>query len=108
MSRGLLALIVGAVILSLGGCGLAIGLVVDRGIHEAKKESNRHAITLEEFEAARPGTPRGVIEGRLGDPLSTDERRGLDCIYYTHHDSLFNRYELCFSPITDRLVTKRD
>ena len=92
----------------LGGCGTLIGVAVNRGIHEARKESNRYAITDREFRSV--GYERqAAVEQRLGIPARRDHDNGWDCIYYNREGHPFSsRYQLCFSPRTGLTVYRGD
>jgi hypothetical protein len=107
MSRGLLAAIIGASLLALGGCGALAVVGINRGVDEAKKEANRHALTPEEFDSVRPGETRVSVERRLRRAESVRQRGAFECLYYFKRDHILRtRYKLCFSPASGRLAYK--
>ena len=94
---------IGALLLTVGGCG-ACAVV---GLKIGEEELEKHSITRSEYARAKLGTPQSTIESRFGDPVSRERVDGRPCIYYDEQDvSLFEGqfFEFCFED--RRLVTK--
>ena len=100
-----------AVIALVAGCGL----LIDRGIDEAKTELGRHGITPEQFRSVETGATRSSVEDQLGvaplAPGSFDDEgvpgdaRRENCIIYTQKGTTLGFYEFCF--VRGRLRSKR-
>lgn len=81
-----------------------------------QEESDRTAITREQYREVRTGDTKAEVEERLGEPSSADEFEseieGLDqpvgasCIYYGREGELVALYQFCFDVDTDRLESK--
>lgn len=102
-----------ASVLLIGGCVALIGA----GVDQAQKESDRTAITPAQYAAVKTGTQRSTVESRLGTPESRDEVStqidglgdepfGQTCIYYGRTGELASLYQFCFDINSERLESK--
>lgn len=101
-----------ACVILIGGCAALIGGAAD----EVQEESDRTAISREQYRQVRTGDTKAEVEAALGEPASADEYSteidGLDepvgssCIYYGREGELLSLYQFCFDVNTDRLESK--
>jgi Protein of unknown function (DUF2510) len=83
------AVIAGAVVLTVGGCGGCIALIAS--------ESDEHSISSREFAQVTPGTSQAAIESDFGEPLAEEESVDETCLYYQADDFFSDReYAFCF------------
>lgn len=99
-----LGVILAAVVL-IGGCAALIGA----GIEGAKDESDKTAITVEQYGSAKTGSStRDQIEADFGTPKSSQDMQadGVEgipasdfsqsCIYYGRKGNLASVFQFCF------------
>lgn len=84
--RKIAAIVIGAVVLTLGGCG-ACALI---GVKLADEGFEEHSISRAEFTSVTPGTTRLEVEERFGDPSDTYRSRGATCITTTGRARAFS------------------
>lgn len=89
-------------LLVIGGCVALIGAGADK----AQKDSDKTAITEQQYKQIKPGMRKQVVVKRLGKPLSKQEteidskelgRYNSSCIYYHRKGELASLYQFCFS-----------
>jgi hypothetical protein len=96
----------------IAGCVALVGGAAD----SVQDESDRTAITREQYRQVKTGDLKSDVESRLGDPSSADEFstevEGLDepvgssCIFYGRKGELIAGYQFCFDVNTDKLESK--
>lgn len=101
-----------ACVILIGGCAALIG----GAANEVQEESDRSAITRQQYREVRTGDTKAEVEAKLGEPTSANEFstdvEGLDqpvgssCIYYGRKGELLAGYQFCFDVNTDRLDSK--
>jgi hypothetical protein len=101
-----------ACVILIGGCVALIGSAAD----DVQDESDRTAITREQYRQVQTGDRQSDVESRLGNPESADEFsseiEGLDkpvgssCIYYGRKGELLSGYQFCFDVNTKKLESK--
>lgn len=101
-----------ACVILIGGCAALIG----GAANEVQEESDRTAITREQYRQVKTGDTRDEVENALGEPSSANEFSteidGLDdpvgssCIYYGRKGELIAAYQFCFDVNTDELESK--
>ncbi|WP_022926749.1 hypothetical protein [Patulibacter americanus] len=101
-----------AVVLLVAGCAALIG----GAANEVQEDSDRTAITEQQYRQVKTGDRKADVEAELGDPQSADEFSteidGLDkpvgssCIHYGKKDELVSGYQFCFDVNTDKLESK--
>lgn len=94
----------------LGFTVLIVGCValIGAGVDEAQKTSDKTAITLAQYEAAKTGeTTRAQLVERFGKPQSSDSVQAdgvegipesdfqQDCIYYSRKGKLASLFQFC-------------
>jgi hypothetical protein len=104
--------IVLACVVLIAGCAA----LISGGVDEAQKDSDRTAVTREQYRQVKTGDKKSEVESRLGEPSSADEFSteidGLDkpvgssCIYYGRKGELIAGYQFCFDVNTDKLESK--
>jgi len=98
------AIAIGAVVLTLGGCGAC----AVAGVKLAEDELEEQSITRAEFASVASGTTRSEVEARFGDPIDTYRERGGTCInYYREGQGFldFDFFEFCF---VDGVLVRKD
>jgi len=101
-----------AFVILIGGCVALIG----GAANEVQEDSDRTAITRDQYRQVKTGDRRSEVEALLGEPSSADEFsteiEGLDkpvgssCIYYGRKGELIAGYQFCFDVNTKRLDGK--
>ncbi|MCK9249480.1 MAG: hypothetical protein M0P31_10970 [Solirubrobacteraceae bacterium] len=101
-----------AVVILIGGCAA----LLDSAADEVQKDSDRTAITPQQYRDVQIGERHDAVVDRLGEPASADEFsseiEGLDepvgsrCVLYGRKGELLAGYHLCFDINTDRLESK--
>lgn len=101
-----------ACVILIGGCAALIG----GAANEVQEESDRTAITRDQYRQVKTGDTRDEVERALGEPSSANEFSteidGLDdpvgssCIYYGRKGELIAAYQFCFDVNTDELESK--
>lgn len=107
-----LGLILGMVVI-IGGCtALFAG-----GVNEAQKESDKTAITLEDYQSVKTGqATRDEVVERFGEPSDASEFSteveglkdpvGSECIYYNRRGDLASIFQFCFEINSGKLESK--
>ena len=93
-----------ACVVLIGGCAALLGA----GIDEAQEESDKTAITVQEYGSVKTGaTTRDEIVERFGEPQSSDsvEAEGIkgipesdfsqNCLYYSRKGELASLFQFC-------------
>ena len=106
-----LGIVLGCTVLIVG-CAALIGSAAD----DVQEESDRTAITQQQYREIRRGATRSEVEAALGEPASADEWSteidGLDepvgstCVYYGRKGELLPSYQFCFDVNTGELESK--
>ena len=106
-----LGVVLGLTVLIVG-CSALLGA----GASSVQKESDKTAITSQEYSATKTGDLRRDVEARLGKPSSRDEfsseTKGLDepvgsrCVYYNREGEFASIFQFCFDLETDKLESK--
>jgi hypothetical protein len=89
-----------ALFLLMAGCAALIGV----GVSEAKKESNKTAITAAQYRHVHHGETRKALVARFGVPADDQDFSASyggitsksSCIYYHRQGELVSLYQFCF------------
>lgn len=102
-----LGILIASIVL-IGGCAVLIG----GAANQAQKDSDKHAISLAQYEAIHHGQSKSAVIAKFGEPTSSDadsldlspsEEAALgkgsassSCIYYNRKGQLASIFQFCF------------
>lgn len=94
-----------AALVLIGGCALLVG----QSANEVQKESDKTAITKEQYRSIKIGMTKKAVLTELGKPESQDEVEidGLkkhQCVSYGSKGEIIDSYQFCFE---DNILVSR-
>ena len=93
------------VVLGIGVLIVGCALLIGKGVDDATKAEQEHAITQSQYESIENGTPQADVEDELGEPGDSQDFQakgipGSTCIYYNEKDTELLEgkfFQFCFS-----------